>query len=366
MRILIDISHPAHVHFFRNAISIWWKNGHDVRVVARDKDITCNLLERFQVPHKVLSKARTGVVGWTGEMFAHIGRLLPLVMTFRPHVMLQIGGTFVGPVGWLTRTPAWAFTDTENATLSNAITFPFIDRIFTPQCYILDHGGKHLRYAGFHELAYLHPRWFVPDPRVLSRFGLKPEDPFSIVRFVAWQSAHDMGDRGFSLPNKVRLVLELAQYGKVFVSSEAPMPDAIKPYASPIPIEQIHHYIAYATLVVGESATMASEAAVLGTPAIFVSPTGRGYTDVQEHTYGLVFNFKNTEQIKALDTVKELVERPYPKDYWQKKRQRLLKDCIDVTEWLVRLVECFGKTRDADIAARRGLRQVKGEERQVG
>ncbi len=361
MRILIDISHPAHVHFFRNAISMWHERGHAVRVVAREKDITCDLLRRFHIPHKVLSKARTGVAGWTGEMFAHIGRLLPLVMTFRPQVMLQIGGTFVGPVGWLTRTPAWAFTDTENATLSNAITFPFIDRIFTPQCYILGHGGKHLRYAGFHELAYLHPRWFVPDPRVLSRFGLKPEDSFSIVRFVAWQSAHDMGDRGFSLPNKVRLVLELARHGKVFVSSEAPIPDQLKPFASAIPVHQIHHFMAFAALVVGESATMASEAAVLGTPAIFLSPTGRGYTDVQEHRYGLVQNFCETEQVEALDASRALLEASHPKSHWHEKRRHLLKDSIDVTEWLIRLVESYGETRDADAAAQQALADVLSE-----
>lgn len=364
MRILVDISHPAHVHFFRNAISAWQEHGHTVKVVGRDKDLTCNLLQWYRIPSKVLSKARTGL-SLIGEMLVHIGRLLPMARTFRPHVMLQIGGTFIGPVGWLTRRPAWAFTDTENATLSNLITFPFVDKVFTPQCYNLDHGPKHLRYPGFHELAYLHPNRFQPDPSVLKVFGLKPSDPFFIVRFVGWQSAHDICQRGFSPSNKIQLIRELAKHGKVFVSSESPMPDPIKQYASAIPVEQIHHFMAFARLIVGESATMASEGAVLGTPAIFLSPTGRGYTDVQEHTYGLVFNFKNTEQGKALDTVKELVERPYPKDHWQKKRQRLLKNSIDVTEWLVRLVECFGETRDADIAARRALRQVRSEEAQV-
>lgn len=343
MRILVDISHPAHVHFFRNAISMWHEHGHLVRVVARDKDITCHLLRRFDIPHKVLSKARTGLLGWAGEMLVHMALLLPTVLTFRPDVMLQIGGVFIGPVGWLTRMPAWAFTDTENATLSNFMAFPFVDRIFTPQCYNLNHGSKHLRYPGFHELAYLHPHRFMPDPSVLVPFRLKPGDPFFIVRFVAWQSAHDMGERGFTLANKIKLVSELARHGRVFVSSEAPLPDPLKPYASRIPVEQIHHFIAHATLVVGESATMASEAAVLGTPSIFVSPTGRGYTDVQECGYGLVFNFKDTDQAKALDMVKELIAISYPKDHWQKKRQRLLENNIDVTGWLVRTVEQLGE-----------------------
>lgn len=362
MRILVDISHPAHVHFFRNAISLWQGHGHTVMVVSRDKDLTCDLLQRYRIPSKVLSKARTGL-GLIGEMLVHIGRLLPMARAFRPHVMLQIGGTFIGPIGWLTRTPAWAFTDTENAALSNLITFPFVDKIFTPQCYSLDHGTKHLRYSGFHELAYLHPNRFQPDPSVLGAFGLKPSDPFFIVRFVGWQSAHDICQKGFSPSNKIQLIQELAKHGKVFVSSESPMPDPIKQYASAIPVEQIHHFMAFARLIVGESATMASEGAVLGTPAIFVSPTGRGYTDVQEKTYGLVFNFEDSDQDATLDKVKTLIERPHPGNHWQKKRQRLLEDSIDVTGWLVSLVEYFGETRNADDSARRALEGFRGKKK---
>lgn len=359
MRILVDISHPAHVHFFRNAISNWQKDGHTVRVVARHKDITCDLLECFDISYKVLSRARTGLIHLAMEMLIHVVRLLPVVRVYAPHVMLQIGGTFVGPAGWLTGIPAWAFTDTENATLSNAITFPFIDKVFTPQCYNLDHGLKHIRYPGFHELAYLHPRRFQPDPSVLTPFGLKPSDPFFVVRFVGWESAHDLRQTGLTLSNKIELVSLLARHGRVFVSSEAPLPDAITPFASAIPVHHIHHFMAYAALVAGESATMASEAAVLGTPAIFVSPTGRGYTDVQEHIYGLVFNFGDTDQDGTLAAVKALVEHPRSRDHWQEKRRRLLEDSVDVTGWLVRLVEYFGETRDADDSARRALQKIR-------
>ena len=49
--------------------------------------------------------------------------------------------------------------------------------------------------------------------------------------------------------------------------------------------------IASASLLYGESATMASEAAVLGVPAIYLDNTGRCYTREEEEKYGLVFNF---------------------------------------------------------------------------
>jgi hypothetical protein len=67
-----------------------------------------------------------------------------------------------------------------------------------------------------------------------------------------------------------------------------------------------------------------------------------------------------------LDAVKELVHRTYPKRHWLKKRQRLLEDAIDVTGWLVRLVEHFGETRNADLAAGWALREAESEERLAG
>jgi predicted glycosyltransferase len=45
----------------------------------------------------------------------------------------------------------------------------------------------------------------------------------------------------------------------------------------------------YADLFIGESATMASESAVLGTPAIFVSTLQAGVLNEIEEKYGLLY-----------------------------------------------------------------------------
>ena len=44
-RVLVDITHPAHVHFFRNAIDLWKDQGWQVLITARDKDICLQLLD---------------------------------------------------------------------------------------------------------------------------------------------------------------------------------------------------------------------------------------------------------------------------------------------------------------------------------
>ena len=53
MKILFDMGHPAHVHFFKNTIWELEKKGHQVKVTARDKDVTIALLEAYGIAHVV-------------------------------------------------------------------------------------------------------------------------------------------------------------------------------------------------------------------------------------------------------------------------------------------------------------------------
>ena len=49
MRIFIDIGHPAHVHYFKNFIKIMKNRGHSFLITARNKEITHNLLNNFNI-----------------------------------------------------------------------------------------------------------------------------------------------------------------------------------------------------------------------------------------------------------------------------------------------------------------------------
>lgn len=50
MKILIDINHPAHVHFFKNPIEILKKEGHEVVVTSRNKEFALQLLDDLKIP----------------------------------------------------------------------------------------------------------------------------------------------------------------------------------------------------------------------------------------------------------------------------------------------------------------------------
>ena len=340
MRILIDFLHPAHVHVFRNFRSEMLQRGHEVFATARDKDLTLELLDAFDIPAEVISVQHRGRLGLGTELLSRSRRLLAIARRSRPDVLVGIMGPSIAPVGRLLRIPSVVFYDTENAGMTNRWVYPMAAAVCTPDCYRGRVRGNHITYPGYHELAYLHPDRFIPDPAVVEAAGLSVKDPYAIMRFVGWQASHDLGEEGLTVADKRAVVARLAEAGRVLISSEAPLPDDLETLASRVPAASIHHLIAFASMVVGESATMASEAAVLGVPAVYIADTGRGYTDEQQHRYGLVKQVPPHDRDAIRTAINSFLARD--RHEFAAARRRLLSDKIDTTSWMVDFIERRG------------------------
>src|SRR5919197_3808173 len=217
MRILIDILHPAHVHFFRNFHDEMTERGHELCITARDKDRSVELLRKFGLAHRQISAQ--GDRGLAVEMVQRTSRLLKVMREFRPDVLTGIMGPSIAVAGKLRRVPAVVFYDTEFAVQTNRFVYPLAHSVFTPDCYQGRVRGRQVRYAGYHELAYLHPKRFRPDPRRLSAFGVDPREPYALLRFVSWQASHDRHERGLSVAQKRHLIDVLQSRGvRVLIS----------------------------------------------------------------------------------------------------------------------------------------------------
>jgi predicted glycosyltransferase len=233
------------------------------------------------------------------------------------------------------------FDDTEHAKIEHALLDPFASTICTPACYRVDLGKKQIRYNGNHALAYLHPHHFTPNPDVLTELGLTPGDPYTIVRFVSWDASHDVGQHG--IVDKTGLVKALEPYGRILITSEGPLPQELEQYRIQVSPEKMHDLLYFALLYIGEGATMASEAAVLGTHAIYVSTLRLGYIDEEEEKYGLVSTFSDPEVIQSsvLDTAVQLLRDPNVRARGKQSREKLLKEKIDVTAFMTWFIENY-------------------------
>jgi predicted glycosyltransferase len=334
MRVLIDILHPAHVHFYRNFHDEMQQRGHEVHITARAKDRSLDLLDQYGLPHDHISDQRAGGVGMVTEMAQRTRKLMGIMGEFKPDVMTGIMGPSIAIAGKLKRVPSVVFYDTEFAKQTNWFVYPLAYSVCTPDCYQGKVRGTHVTYAGYHELAYLHPKRFTPDPSRLAAFGLGADEPYSLVRFVSWQAVHDKREIGLTGEQKRHLVDLLSEHGRVLISSEAPLPADLAEYEVKGPVEDIHHLLAFAQMIVGESATMSSEAAVLGVPAVMIATSGRGYTDDEERRYGLVRHFTEAQYDTATAAIEQFLASS-PRELGRLARARLLEEKIDVTQWMV-------------------------------
>jgi len=344
VRLLFDVLHPAHVHFFRPLAEEVLRGGGEVRFTARDKDVTLQLLQAAGLPHEVLSEIGGGVVGLARELALRTARLVQVCRAFRPDALLGIMGPAIAPAGRLLGTPSLVCYDTETAWVTNAWVYPLATRVLTPRAYLGPTRRNQVRYDGYQELAYLHPARFTPDPERLRPYGLQPGEPFALVRFVSWEASHDVGDRGFG--DRRGFVEQLARRIRVVISAERGVPDDLRPLALRVPPEDIHHVLAAAQLYVGEGATTAVEAAVLGTPAVFVHTARLGYMLELERRYGLLYCRR--DQRSAMRIALELMEDlPFTAARWARRRQRMLDESVDVTAWLKtavdEVVSCGGR-----------------------
>ncbi len=340
MRIIVDIGHPAQVHFHRNVIKILEQKGHEILVSARNKDVLIYLLKKYDINFIKISEQKPNFFGLFKELMQRCYSLYRIVKKFKPDLMYGAGET-VAIVGKLAKKPTIIFNDSEPVFVNKFLTYPWTNTICTPTAFTRELGKKQVKYDGYKELVYLHPNYFKPNPAVLDELDLSKNDKFIILRFVSWTASHDVGQHG--IKNKVELVRELEKYGRVFITSEEQLDKDLEKYKVKVSPEKIHDVLHFADLFVGDSQTMTTEAAVLGTPAIrcnsFVGEKDMGNFIELEQKYGLIFNYNNPD--KAINKSVELIQQPNLKKEWKKKREKLLRDKIDVTAFMVWFVENY-------------------------
>ena len=340
------IGHPADVHLFKNIIVDLKEKGHEIFIVAREKEITYYLLDKLEIKYHKISSHQKTIIKKLFDYFIRWARTYKFCKKIKPCIAIGVGDFYLPQIGKLLGFKSIVITDTEHVKHDSFLTFPFASHILTPDCFKKGLGKKHILLNCYKELAYLYKKDFIPDDNILKKLNVKNNEKYVVIRFVSRTAVHDIGHRGLSMEMKRRVVQEFSKYVKVFISSEQNLPNELIPYKIPIPPEKIHDALYFANMFYGDSATMASESACLGTPAIYIDDVGRGYTDEQEEKYGLVFNYTTSvaDQEKSIQKGIELFQQTGLKNDWKEKRERMLSDKIDVTAFLVWFVENYPKS----------------------
>ena len=348
MNVLFDINHPAHVHLLHYVYQGLVEHGNKVIVAVKDIPAARSLLDLYGIPYVDMGRKHDSIVQKGKDQLAYDWRMLRLAK--EQHIDVGVGTSItIAHVSSLSGMKSILLDDDDDEVepLLTKFGHPFADVILSPSG-VNRKSKKAIAVQSFHELAYLHPNHFKPDSGILQEVGLAENEPYSVLRFNAFKAHHDTGASGLAIESKQRLVDCLKNKGRVFITTEREIDDEFKPFQLRISPEKVHSLMYYATMFIGDSQTMTSEAAVLGTPAIKCN-TFAGRLSVPnelEQKYGLCYSFLPEQEEAFFAKIEELLAMPNLKQEWNRRRQKLLAEKIDYSSFLTWFIENYPESRD--------------------
>lgn len=339
MKILIDINHPAHVHYFRNFIKIMESKGHSFKIINRNSPMINNLLDYYNIPHTIRNSRpkKKGVVASFTNLARMIFACFKESIFFKPDMYLGFASSACAVTSAIFCKPCILLDDTEHNAMNHSIYLKFCSCVLTPFYFKKRLGKKQIFFNAFVEQLYLHSSVYTPQTGVLSELGIKKNE-YVLIRYISYDAHHDLVVKPISDRNKQLIVDELSKKISVLVSHES-SPNPYKEFALKIHPEQMHDVEANAKFMITEGATMASESFVLGVPYIYINPLHVGNTNIQASTFPEVA-MNSTDECEINKCIEKL-EKQEAKENAAIIRERLEQSTINPTAFLVWFVENY-------------------------
>jgi uncharacterized protein len=354
LKFLFFLGHPAHFHLYKNVINDLLQKKHIVYTVIKSKDILEELLESSGIEYSnfCYKNRKNTILGMINAIVIRDFKLARFCLKYKPNVMIG-SSVEISHIGKLLNIPSIVIgeDDYDAIPLFARITYPFATTIVTPiSCPTGRKGSKWekktIHYKGFNELAYLHPDLFKPDIDVIKRYSIKK--PFVIIRFAELVAYHDEGKKGITNKIAKQIIRKLSSNYQILITSERKLESEFDKYKISIDIQDIHHVLFFADLYVGDSQTMAAEAAILGTPSIrFNDFVGRlGYLEELEHKYKLTCGVKTSDSKRLFEVIDEYCRISDLKAIFSERRLRMLNEKINVSSFLCWFIENYPTSKE--------------------
>lgn len=339
MNIIFELNHPKHYYQYKYLINYYNNSQDNVLILARDKDVLLKVLDEEGHKYNVFGKHGKSLFSKITFLPKLLISYLKIIWQFKPNYILSKASVYAALLKPIIKAKLVITPDSEVVWVTKKLVAPLSDIVITPETYKLNHGKNHKRVSGFFEETYLSPLSFSPDETILRDYNLNK--PFFVLRFISWDANHDVGNWGFSDEQKIKLCDMLSKFGQVLVSAERnKIPSSIQKYIIKIPPSKIHHVIHYANMYIGDSQTMATESALLGTPSFrFNSFVGKNdmsnFVILQEKQ--LLSNFSDFD--KLCKSIISTVENSESKNNWLDKRNKFFNNKIDINKQIIDIIK---------------------------
>ncbi len=370
MKVLVYMGHPAHFYLYKNVITQLRNDEHQVEILIKRKDILQSLLDNQGWEyHNILQEGRkNSKLGMLIGMLKRAWRQNKFCAQYKPDILT---GTSVenSYIGKLRHIPVINCNEDDAAVvpLYAKLSYPWADAILNPiVCNSGKWDSKAIKYPSYQELAYLHPNHFSPDMEIVRGYGIDVDKPYFVMRFASLHAHHDNGIKGINTEVAQRLIDILSPHGRIYITSERPLEPQFEQYRIHINPLDMHHVMAFASLYIGDSQTMAAEAGVLGVPFVrFNDFVGRiGYLRELEDVYKLGYGIHATPlaadspirrndgsaQPSGVEALYERVEQlvvmlaEERRTTFLARREKMLSEKIDCAKFLTWFIENYPKS----------------------
>lgn len=353
MKIIISLNHPAHYYVFKYTVRMLRNDGNQVLYVIKNKDVLENILKcekedyiKLQDTRKRKHSKFSILVNGFVDLFEHEKHFYKVVKKYQPNLMV---GTCIAMthIGKLMHIPTLMFNedDFEINKMACRASYPFATKIVAPDiCSVGKYDYKKISYSGYQKMAYLNPKYFQPLYSYVK--DIIPEGHmFFIIRLVSLTAGHDIEGKHNGIDDELldKIIDKLSVKGQVFINSEKTISTKYSKYILNVSSNLIHHYLAYASLFIGDSQTMCAEAGLLGTPFIrFNDFVGKiSYLNEIENKYHLGYGLRTNQNNELLPLIDNILSIPDLKNQWLERRDKLLNDKSDVAETFYRIINNF-------------------------
>ena len=362
MKVLLEASHPAHVHFFTPIGRELLRRGNDVVLAIRDKDVVLALAERSGIPTSRPSSGRwsghqpgRGILARGPELVSRVRWLRSLISAegFDVVATRNPSGVLAARIAGIA-----SIFDTDDGRAAGThywLAGPFASVVTSPELLPERLGRRHETYPGLKATFFLHPARFAPDPEILQRYGLAQSARLFILRFSANDASHDSGVRIIPDELVASICERLRALGHVVLSREGrgtmllrrlDHPPRIREryetdveQATVVAPEHFLHLLARAELFVGDSGSVAMESVALGVPALRIADINRPILAEIERRLGTLENFGWSESARLLRRIDEKVRNNTEGRTALYCLNRATSPFEDLVGWYVDLIE---------------------------
>ena len=339
MKFAFYFGHPAQFLFARRTIEDLIEHKHEVLIQIKKKDVLEELLKSSKLeytniqPKERKNNRMAALLG----LFSRNKIMLPALRKFKPDLLISSDASY-SQLGLLLNTPCVTILEDDYKVIKKLalLSYPFTSTILCPEvCLVGRWGKKKVGYKGYMKLAYLHPSVFQPNKNIKDKYNL-PEK-YAIIRLAQLTAYHDEGIKGISENLLISIIDRLKLNGITpVISAEGKIDERYSSLLLNIEAMDMHNVLAHAKLLICDSQSMSVESSMLGIPSLrYSSFSGRiSVLEELEKQYGLTYGFpisKSSELLKQLNTI---LNTPDFENQFQKKRQKMLSEKINVSDFL--------------------------------